>query len=105
MQSRQEWWKELVWSVDGSKSKRETGFEPVTLRAAIESSTTELPARRNQTQQHPQPPRLDSTPHTTTKHTHHILLRPTSYTTTAPATMTANTPHQCLRHHTANSLY
>lgn len=30
-----------------SKSKRETGFEPVTLRAAIESSTTELPARRN----------------------------------------------------------
>jgi hypothetical protein len=33
-----------------SKIKRETGFEPVTLRAAIESSTTELPARRNEEQ-------------------------------------------------------
>ena len=31
-------------SHDGSK--RETGIEPVTIRAAIERSTTELPARR-----------------------------------------------------------
>ena len=40
-----------TWGGGGgkSKSKRETGFEPVTLRAAIESSTTELPARRKQT--------------------------------------------------------
>lgn len=37
------------WSRAWIKKKRETGFEPVTLRAAIESSTTELPARRNQT--------------------------------------------------------
>ena len=39
----------LCGSVGGgwSKRERETGFEPVTLRAAIESSTTELPTRRN----------------------------------------------------------
>ena len=33
-------------SGDGKNKKRGTGIEPVTLRAAIERSTTELPARR-----------------------------------------------------------
>ena len=31
---------------DESNNKRETGIEPATIRAAIERSTTELPARR-----------------------------------------------------------
>ena len=35
-----------------SNIKRETGFESVTIRAAIESSTTELPARRRDNSRH-----------------------------------------------------